>query len=697
MQRKITASLISKWHNHNLTQNPTLEQYDDLRYDFGTALPFFVNPSVYKNFPFTVLGEPEIKLTNLSPLQGEAWVLFCYHHAINNKKSMLRTDGFMIPFEWRENTEHSHLIPKTLHNLADRILSSPFLFSSLSLNSQSQSVRWGLHPSFQRFGERIDFSDDELFGENIGSAWGTLAVGLVAARNRYVPSAWPFCSLQFNYLTGSLLSVEGIESKLAVATSYGCREFLVSPSQVTEANHALEELKKLKIPGCENIRIVGSETQPQTIINSILYSKIDWLTETIRDEIKKEKERNSSNSCMNSSNPFKPENIVSGITGGIIALGANEFFSEVMAGEKNDNDDVRNPDFNPSIDDGTDVHGNQPGNFDMTTDYDYDAPKKWGIDSTDIVSPHIQQQYTDTCAIRSQELILRDFGFNVSEGELVRRAAVNGWYRPGSGTPMNHVGNLLEQYGLEVNRFQNANIFTLCSELAQNHKVIIGVDSGELWHRGAWEKIQDFIGFEKADHALLVSGIDTSDPDNIKVILTDPGTGDVAKEYPADQFMDAWKDSGYYMVSTKEPAPSWLPQSAHFDYVAGHLDSFGNWKFDELSNAVIQCQYEITNDAHTSYEVIDRLFEHHEMYGAGSIAPELMHSDHYPIVTNDTKNSSSFHKMLQDDDDDPYDSETTGIPNDDTMDRSLIDRGDHEHTDYNHNETDENECINFEV
>lgn len=41
MQRKITASLISKWHNHNLTQNPTLEQYDDLRYDFGTALPFF--------------------------------------------------------------------------------------------------------------------------------------------------------------------------------------------------------------------------------------------------------------------------------------------------------------------------------------------------------------------------------------------------------------------------------------------------------------------------------------------------------------------------------------------------------------------------------------------------------------------------------------------------------------------------------
>ena len=214
-----------------------------------------------------------------------------------------------------------------------------------------------------------------------------------------------------------------------------------------------------------------------------------------------------------------------------------------------------------------------------------DAPKKWGAEPVDEVSADIRQSYPDTCAIRSQEIILRDFGFDVSEDELVRQSMEKGWYAPGHGTSPEDVGNLLEEYGVEVNQYRNANIFTLSAELAQNHKVIIGVDSGELWHKGAWEGFEDFIGLERGDHALLVSGIDTSDTNNVKVILTDPGTGDVAKEYPVEQFMDAWQDSGFFMVATKGPAPAWLPASANFDYELGHLPSFGSWRFGELVEA----------------------------------------------------------------------------------------------------------------
>lgn len=163
----------------------------------------------------------------------------------------------------------------------------------------------------------------------------------------------------------------------------------------------------------------------------------------------------------------------------------------------------------------------------------------------------VHQLYNDTCAIKSQQLILQDFGINLTEDQLRDEAAMYGWYN-GGGTSTQDVGKLLELHGVPVTQYENANIFNLVNELSQGHKVIVGVDSGELWH----DNIADMI-FEDniADHALIVSGIDTSDPNNVKVILTDPGTGDFLKEYPMDEFVDAWQDSNCVMVSTNIAVP----------------------------------------------------------------------------------------------------------------------------------------------
>lgn len=205
-----------------------------------------------------------------------------------------------------------------------------------------------------------------------------------------------------------------------------------------------------------------------------------------------------------------------------------------------------------------------------------DAPHVIGSEGDDGQSEFVQQRYSDTCAIRCQELILRDFGLNIPEENLCREAAALGWYTPGNGTALQDVGKLLEVHGVEVNRYDGANIFNLTSELAQGHRVIIGVDSGELWHGGLLEKFKDFIGLEQANHALLVSGIDTTDPDNVRVILTDPGSGDIAKAYPIDQFIDAWKDSNCFMVATSEPAPlDFNPEMVNFNYELGHLSTIG--------------------------------------------------------------------------------------------------------------------------
>jgi len=180
----------------------------------------------------------------------------------------------------------------------------------------------------------------------------------------------------------------------------------------------------------------------------------------------------------------------------------------------------------------------------------------YGESAKNIVSDYVRQNYSDTCAIKSQQLILENFGINLSEEQLRNEAMTYGWYTPGGGTPMEDVGKLLELHGVKVHQYVNGNIFNIVNELAQGHNVIMGVDSGELWHYGFLEKLEDKLpGGERADHALIVSGIDTSDPADVKVIITDPGTGDFCKEYSFSLFVDAAKDSHFFMVTTHEPEP----------------------------------------------------------------------------------------------------------------------------------------------
>lgn len=167
-----------------------------------------------------------------------------------------------------------------------------------------------------------------------------------------------------------------------------------------------------------------------------------------------------------------------------------------------------------------------------------------------VFSKDVRQLYSDTCAIKSQQLILQDFGINISETQLRDEAMGLNIYD--GGTAPADVGKLLELHGIGISQYDNANIFNLVNELSLGHKVIVGVDSGELWKDNILDR---FFEDSEADHALIVSGVDTSDPNNVKVILTDPGTGDLLKEYPMEQFIDAWQDSNCFMMTTNESVP----------------------------------------------------------------------------------------------------------------------------------------------
>lgn len=202
----------------------------------------------------------------------------------------------------------------------------------------------------------------------------------------------------------------------------------------------------------------------------------------------------------------------------------------------------------------------------------------YGEPARNVVSGHVLQAYSDSCAIKSQQLVLEKFGIHLTEDQLVTEAIQHGWYTPGIGTPMNCVGRLLQLHGVEMHQYVNCNICNVLNELAMGHQVIMSVDSGELCHYGLQEHLEDHTpGVGGPDHALIVSGINVSNPNDVKVIVTDPGTGDLCKEYPLAQFVDAANDSNFFMVTTDRTVPNVFDT---FGAGVDHLPMVGNMTYD---------------------------------------------------------------------------------------------------------------------
>lgn len=201
----------------------------------------------------------------------------------------------------------------------------------------------------------------------------------------------------------------------------------------------------------------------------------------------------------------------------------------------------------------------------------------------DFTNP-IQQNYSDTCAIKSQQLILNDFGIPVTEDQCIQYSIEHGWYaNDGTGTKFGDIGNLLNDAGVPCSQTDGANVYDLVNELAQGHKIIVGVDSGELWDNTIWDWLRDIFFGNTPDHALIVAGIDMTDPNNPMVIITDPGNGHPAQPYPLDQFMDAWADSNCFMVSTNIATPEATQSMVSNGLVDGHLEEVANVDYNTFT------------------------------------------------------------------------------------------------------------------
>lgn len=212
-----------------------------------------------------------------------------------------------------------------------------------------------------------------------------------------------------------------------------------------------------------------------------------------------------------------------------------------------------------------------------------------GHDQTTVGTPDIdaafwQPQTTNfTCAVQAQRGIIEAFtGEDISESELVYEATTNGWLTDGGMSP-HDVGRLLELHGVDNHTVDGATVEQLMTELAQGHKVVIGVDSGELWQSDS--PLEDFFG-ETADHAIWVTGVDLSDADHPQVVVNDSGDPSCAgKAYDLNNFVDAWRDSGFFYVATDSaPAEASLAASGS-DFTAGGFSELFAWIGDHVQGA----------------------------------------------------------------------------------------------------------------
>lgn len=199
---------------------------------------------------------------------------------------------------------------------------------------------------------------------------------------------------------------------------------------------------------------------------------------------------------------------------------------------------------NVSVDE--ELDGSAPGYMDFFEPDDASADSVIGNPEEDLDNWHLQET-NSSCAVASQEFILEELtGMDFEEGTLRNIAEQNGWYDPNGGTSMEDVGNILEHMGLQVERSYNNDLDDLEECLANGGKIVVGVDSSEIWYR---EDDDPFGPGDGADHAIEVIGIDRSNPSQPMVIVNDSGVANgCGAMIPFDIFRDAWEDSGYFMV-----------------------------------------------------------------------------------------------------------------------------------------------------
>lgn len=157
-----------------------------------------------------------------------------------------------------------------------------------------------------------------------------------------------------------------------------------------------------------------------------------------------------------------------------------------------------------------------------------------------------EQAGPNDCALYAQGSILEAFGQEFDLDRYQQQGIEAGWYSPDGGTNAANFGDLLEQNGVPITRYDEGSTFQdVATELEAGHGVLVPVDCLPLWG-------------QSGGHALCVTGLEVG-PDGVPtaVICNDSGRPDGQKiAYPFEDFKAAWEPFNGMMVATKDPLPA---------------------------------------------------------------------------------------------------------------------------------------------
>ena len=223
------------------------------------------------------------------------------------------------------------------------------------------------------------------------------------------------------------------------------------------------------------------------------------------------------------------------------------------------------------------------------------------------------------------------------------------------------VHRILNHYGVETHTGYAKHFSTIINELEAENKVIAYIDSTELWNSEYITRIQASTDAEKpngengtpirsSNHAIWITGIDYSDPDNPMIIINDPaweGARGAGARYPLERFLASWEDSKFIYTATSEHAPDLAFQMNRRE-IERRLDSYfvsqrddtsrflidGGFFLAYIQNPILAAEIEIqspgTRELIRRY-IIDLRSEEQRILNRYNIDPELIESIYFNV------------------------------------------------------------------
>lgn len=177
------------------------------------------------------------------------------------------------------------------------------------------------------------------------------------------------------------------------------------------------------------------------------------------------------------------------------------------------------------------------------------------------------------CSFDCETFILQHLDYNIDHWSLLETAKANNWVRE-EGTPLHHVGRLLELKGLHVDRKYDATLKDLEKAL-DNYKEVIAV-----LDRCVLDKSKDCK--QPLFHAVYVTSVEEDGA--VMYLNLDTMLEEVVEK---KEFLKAWKCSGNYMVSATKSLNGYNPQPINVEDIS--LDA----NLEDLTEAIAENAHDI--------------------------------------------------------------------------------------------------------